>query len=273
MNPSEHAQADQQHLSVAEREAIAARYTRLRGVIQALNETLPDRLSTAMIEEAARRLGLLQRGIVVLNSESELPVLIDYCLYDVRHHGRNTIEEYLLEAEPEPESDEMTVLRAMQHARYCLLYVESVIPGLGVRARDLFTDEMLLIADFGYSETAVEGTLVACRVLFHDRFAMTAGAGLPIGVIPGGKGNPIIRNLTEACAPEEGSLFDPAPIIRSCLRHDAASHVEYQDPHRAGGRARPGLGHGHVTSARISRNAPCPCGSGQKFKRCCMRRS
>lgn len=31
-----------------------------------------------------------------------------------------------------------------------------------------------------------------------------------------------------------------------------------------------GRGHTLVRRVRIGRNAPCPCGSGKKFKKCCL---
>jgi len=31
--------------------------------------------------------------------------------------------------------------------------------------------------------------------------------------------------------------------------------------------------HSRATTARVGRNEPCPCGSGKKYKRCCIERS
>jgi uncharacterized protein YchJ len=33
------------------------------------------------------------------------------------------------------------------------------------------------------------------------------------------------------------------------------------------------LDNGQATNAKVSRNAPCPCGSGKKYKKCCWRKA
>ena len=73
----------------------------------------------------------------------------------------------------------------MQQAVYSLFIVESVAPGFGVTVRDLFSDGTILIADMGFGSTAQPGLIVASRLLFHEGFAMTGGAALPVGVPPG----------------------------------------------------------------------------------------
>ena len=91
---------------------IISRYKHLRMVSLNLNQKLVKRLSKDVLYEGGRRLGILQGGTLVFNSEDETSVLMDYCLYDVRRKGRNAVEEYLIESPPDPESDEMTCLRA-----------------------------------------------------------------------------------------------------------------------------------------------------------------
>ena len=51
-------------------------------------------------------------------------------------------------------------------------------------------------------------------------------------------------------------------VIRSCLAGAAASHVQTED-------VQPGPA--RHPAERRSRNAPCSCGSGRKYKRCCGR--
>jgi hypothetical protein len=156
----------------------------------------------------------------------------------------------------------------MQRAVYSLFVVESVIRGFGVTVRDILSNKSVVIVDMGFGSTAEPGLIFASRLLFHEGFTMTGGAALPIGVPPEDQRQPVTQMLTKAVAPDDDGHFDPAPLIRACLKHGCSSHVQYQEPTgRLVGRQQTS------GSARsIGRNDPCPCGSGKKFKICCLRK-
>ncbi|MBN2475975.1 MAG: hypothetical protein JXB62_15290 [Pirellulales bacterium] len=82
-----------------------------------------------------------------LGSEDETCVLIDYCVYDVYHDGQNTVEQYLGDCPPDPDSDEMTCLAAMRYATYAMVAVRRVERGVGRHVRNLFTEETRLLVD------------------------------------------------------------------------------------------------------------------------------
>ncbi|NLS91391.1 MAG: SEC-C domain-containing protein [Planctomycetaceae bacterium] len=253
-----------------DRSEIVSRYKHLRAVGRNLNHKLVKRLSKDVLSEGGKRLGIFQRGTLIFNSEDESAVLMDYCIYDVRRKGRNAVEQYLIDSAPAPESDEMACLRAMQQAIYSLFVVESVIRGFGVVVRDLLSSETNLVVDMGFGSTAEPGLVFASRLLFHEGFAITGGAALPIGVLPEDQREAVTRELARAVKADTDGRFDPAQIIRSCLRQGCSSHVQYQEPtgrligrHRASDR---------VAAPEAGRNAPCPCGSGKKFKTCCMKK-
>jgi hypothetical protein len=257
-------------LPVANRDEIISRYQHLRMVGRSLSSKLVKRLSKDVLHEGGKKLGILRGGTLVFESEDETSVLMDYCLYDVRRNGRNTIEQYLIDFSADPESDEMTCLRAMQHAIYSLFVVESVERGLGVTVRDLLSNEVLLVVDMGFGSTAQPGLVFASRLLFHDGFSMTGGAALPVALLPVDRRDAMMKELLVATAPENDGYFDPASLIRACLSEGCSSHVQYQEPsgHRVGPQRSPNS----IRSAPVGRNTPCPCGSGKKFKQCCMKR-
>jgi len=134
----------------------------------------------------------------------------------------------------------------------------------------LLSSETNLVVDMGFGSTAEPGLVFASRLLFHEGFAITGGAALPIGVLPEDQREAVTRELARAVKADTDGRFDPAQIIRSCLRQGCSSHVQYQEPtgrligrHRASDR---------VAAPEAGRNAPCPCGSGKKFKTCCMKK-
>jgi hypothetical protein len=258
---------------------IAARYRRLRPIRLRLNNELVGRLSRKVLDNGAKRIGILRGGVFVFDNEDEASVLMDYCIYDVYRNGRNAVEQYLCDFPPDPDSDEMECLRAMQHATYALVVVLRVEPGVGCHIRNLFTEETRLLADFGFSETAQPGALIATRLLDFGCFVTTTGAALPVGVLDNEALDEWQRKIS-AGADEN----DPAALIRGCLQRGASSHVRYEPPttHRRsdfGGDSPPAVTSAQHSRSRRSRragkpvaNRRCRCGSGKMFKNCCGKR-
>lgn len=258
-------------VQTADHRELVSRYQRLREVGMNLNSKLVNQLSKSVLDEGAKKLEFLQRGVFVFDSENDMAVLMDYCLYDVRRNGRTAIERYLSDSPPEPESDEMTCLKAMQQATYSLIMVEANVRGVGAMVRDVQSNELQLLIDLGLASSAKPGMVLASRLLPQDGFIMTSGASLPVGIVPPDQLDTVIKVLLSTTTTDETGRLDPAPIIRALLKSGRSAHIEYQDAtdgavrrHRSGETTR---------STRVSRNAPCPCGSGKKFKHCCLPQS
>ena len=67
----------------------------------------------------------------------------------------------------------------------------------------------------------------------------------------------LVEKMKTKLAEQRLAFASPAPRRRPLLP---------QGPHRE-----QSLGFSSVAQARVGRNEPCPCGSGRKFKTCCMR--
>jgi hypothetical protein len=263
---------------MTEHAALLPRYKRLRKVAIPLNNRLA-KLPKDILDEGGKKLGILKGKTLVLDTEDEIVVLMDYCIYDVRRQGRNAVERYLAESRPAADSDEMLLLQAMRQARYALLLVEGVEPGVGVHVRDLLRDEPLFLTDVGFSSTAKPGLVMASRRMTVDGITMTTGAALPVGLLSPPKRAAFIElvkktiktsDLRNLSAEEASDMA--AGIIRHCLRAGAAEHIYYEEPGSAGGRGRAPVSTRPAVPTpprRIGRNDPCPCGSGRKFKHCC----
>ncbi len=158
-------------------------------------------------------------------------------------------------------------LRAMQHATYSMFLVESVRRGVGVTVRDIFSQETFLLVDMGFSQTGVPGALFASRLLYHEGFAMTGGAAIPIAVLPDSEREAFTNTMTRTVVLGPDGHFDPAPVIRKCLQRGCTSQIQYQDP---SGR----LPTGEIgPPRRFNKNSRCACGSGKRYKHCCMKRN
>jgi hypothetical protein len=193
----------------------------------------------------------------------------------------STSAQYLCDVPPNPDSDEMACLRAMQHATHALVAVLRVEPGVGRHIRNLLTEETRLLADIGLSKTARPGMVIATRLLDFGGFVATGGAALPLGILDNDESDEWQRK-TRAGADDD--RFDPAPLIRACLQRGASANVRYEDMNTqrrsdVGGNSPPG-----GTSAQRGRafakrrasqavmNRRCSCGSGKMYKNCCGKR-
>lgn len=261
-----------------DREDIVARYERLRPIRMRLNHTLTGLLSKRVIHEGAKRLGMLRGETVFFENEDQTSVLMDYCIYNVYHNGRNAVEQYLCDSLPDPDSEEMDCLQAMQHATYSMVVVLGVEPGLGCVIRNLFTDETRLLVDMGFSRSARPGLLLATRLLDFDDFLATGGAALPLGILHEDEIQEWQRRISAGVQEDD---YDPAPIIRTCLKQGASSHVRYEDapaPHLSPPRRKYSLGGSQAKRrAEPKQKKPlatrrCRCGSGKMYKNCCGKR-
>ncbi len=262
---------------------LVAQYKRLRPVRMRLNDLLAGRLSKEQIDAGAKRLGMLRRGMIVFNSESEMPVLADYCIYEVYQQGRNAIEQYLCECPPDPDSVEMTCLRAMQHSTYTTVAIMSVEPGVGCRIRDMFTEEEHLLVDMGLAQSGEAGAVFVTRLLDFGDFVTTTGAALPMGVLNDEQLDDMQQTFHAAAYDAD---TDPGHLIRGFLEHGAAECIRYAgtEPQHlseaeSGGKTlfveTPALRQQTPRKRRAAKalsNRRCRCGSGKMFKNCCGNR-
>lgn len=252
---------------------VLERYRRLRDVRHRLNDLLANSIPWKALEECGRILGFFRNGTMVFETEDELPLLMDYCIYYPQPDGRNLVTRFLDKSPPSADSEEMSALQAMTHAYYSLFQVTDVVRGVGVGVRDLLRDETGFIADIGFGNSARPHLMVASRIIPMEDFLMTGGAGLPVDASAARR---IIKALNQTVFKPETFDFKritarqeaelAALIIRECRSTGMTSHIAYAEP---GGPAR--LASGGSEVRRVGRNETCPCGSGKKFKMCCGR--
>jgi len=268
---------------------LVRRYKRLRKVGRELNNRIFETLSREAIEQTARRLGMWRDGTLVLETQDEMSVLMDHAIHGYFEDGRNAVDRYVEAHPPQPASDEAAVLWAARQAFFAIPKVEEVVPGVGVWARDLLRDERFLLVDMGLSQSAVEGGVLATRLLPFERFVMTSGAALPASseclraVIEYLEGMEIETDAEGYLRPTRQQEAETGlEITRIFLEEHASSYIGYQDVDEQASPASGSLDSLAARPARlepiaggrekVGRNDPCPCGSGKKYKKCCGRR-
>ena len=257
---------------------LVAEYRRLRQANFKLNNMLVRRLPKDVLNEGAKRLGILRNGVFDFNTEDEAAILMDYCIYDVRRNGRNAIEQYLAESPPADGSDELLCLRAMQQSTYGFVAVRATQRGMGCVVENLFNERQLLLVDIGLSKTAQTGSVIATRLLEFAKYHTTGGAAIPIAQLSEKQLDEWRQRFREGVF-DDGT--DPAPLIREALRRGASSCVRYASAEdnavmnvqtatiRTNDPAAPKR---ELIERRTSKTAGkqrCRGGSGTMYKSCC----
>jgi hypothetical protein len=157
------------------------RYKKLRQAGVKLNVKLGKMVSRSEMDEGGKRLGILDGDVLLLDTEDEIAVLMDYCLHDVRRHGVTPIRRYLQSNPPAQDSDEWVLLQALTQSRFSVFAVKSTEPGVGVQLEDLLRGGEFFLTDVSFGQTASTGMVMAMRIMVADGITMTTGAALPMG--------------------------------------------------------------------------------------------
>lgn len=235
------------------------RYVQLRAVLTRIANAMLDEVVKENIMTSAATLGLVQGNTIVLADEQEQAVVLDHALYaDPRKRGKY-LDAYQA-AHPSLDDDTTLVIEAMYDADYRVMRCEARHPDLGMQVYDLLHDTTFILVDQSLTRTATPGILLAAHVVAPDGIYMTTGAPLPITDQATGT-----RLLDALKTIPQGVEFEAqnrtgtltTRIIRTLLAGGASDHVAY------GGTAP------RTVPNEVGPNAPCPCGSGKKYKRCC----
>jgi hypothetical protein len=251
-------------------------YLRLRQAQRSLNEQLFREIGKAGIQDCARALGLWGNGIMIFDEEDDIGLLADFAIHE-HEEGRAAIERRMTSAEVS--DDERVVLTAMLSSRFTLLGVTEIVPDVGARALDLLSEEPFLLADVNLSATGSRGIIMAAHLLPFETFVMTSGAPLPFDpeiarLLLAGMRARSISPADLAALPPHARTQLAINLIGVARRRPEALRSLLNATESGQGFlpwASPAAMLSQGRAPKIGRNDPCPCGSGKKFKRCCLR--
>jgi hypothetical protein len=220
---------------MSQHKSLLPRYKQLRKAALPLNTRLVKTLPKDVLDEGGKNLGILKKNQLVLDTEDELAVLMDFCIYDVRRKGVNAVETFLNEKPPKPGSDERVLLEAMARARYSLFEVEETEPGVGVQVLDVLRDETLFLVDVGFSKSSRPRMVLATRIMAAEEITMTTGAALPFSALSVAERTRVLQQISTKLdgvafrdlSPEKASELTTL-IIRTCLQKGAAEKIRYE---------------------------------------------
>lgn len=260
---------------------ILALYDRRRSVSRPLSDEMFRRVRRDLIHQVGRKLGLLHKGVLVFDSEAEMAILTDACVFEGWVNHENTIMRSLRTSPAPPGSPEREMLDAWCGARFSIYEALQSEPGVGFYAKDrLRKGDEIFVVDRGLSRSAA-GYLLASRLVFFPEFATTTGSALPIS--DSRVFQRLVAELSRRFSVLDLVSLDEAPdtrraelfftVMRILLAGHQARHVVYSDNPDAfdPNLLAPAQGidpAGAAPSLNVGRNEPCPCGSGKKWKRC-----
>ncbi len=213
------------------RDVVLARYRHLREISKRHHSNVMGFLSKDAILHHARRLGLADGKVLVLDSMDELTLAFDLAIHTAPFGRSRAIDRYARSAQFAQGSDEALVLEAMCNARFAVVLVQRRHQSAGLIVTDVFRKIDLWLVDEGLEISLPEGTAFATRYYALDRFVMTAGVGMPVDLalltsVIASAPQLLRRSRAEAI---EDRRFAEA-VYRAAIADGIMERVIYQDP-------------------------------------------
>jgi hypothetical protein len=214
--------------------ALLETYTHKRQVSSRLSNDFVRVLENDDINEAGRRLGVLQDGTLVLDSEDEICVVVDFAIRHLYRDGKNAIERYPEFIGRTLDAEELDVVRRMAASRYRVLEMNDIEPGVGLMVTDRLRRDSGLVVDRSLSVPASVGRIFVGSIVEWDGYWATTGALLPMTEQVWARlERPIHKRFGKPGAKFQN--LDPtkhadlaAWCIRACLEAGMAQHVAYR---------------------------------------------
>ena len=165
---------------VPSRGEVLARYRHLREISKRHHSDALSLLSRDAILHQARRLGLADGKVLILDSMDELTLAFDLAIHTAPAGRSRAIDRYARSTRFASGSDEALMLQAMCNARFAIVVVRRRHPSAGLIVTDLFRKVDLWLDDEGLELSLPVETVFATRYFAPDRFVVTAGVGMPV---------------------------------------------------------------------------------------------
>ena len=216
---------------VPSRGEVLTRYRHLREISKRHHSAALKLLSRDAILHHARRLGLTDGKILILDSMDELTLAFDLAIHTAPAGRSRAIDRYARSTRFASGSDEVLVLEAMCNARFAIVVVRRQHPSAGLIVTDLFRKIDLWLMDEGLEVSLPVGTVFATRYFAPDRFVVTAGVGMPVDLDLLTSAIELVPVLLRKPRAEtiDDRRFAEA-IYRAAIAEGIMENMTYQDP-------------------------------------------
>jgi len=236
------------------------RYDHLRDTYLKLGLRIAKSATKDEVMATGKRLGFVRGGQLIFADEADTNWFTDALLF-LTWRGGSPLVEIARDSWTGLDTDETQVLNAMADGRWGIHEVLRCLPKVGIYTRNCWTGA----EDFVYARIAGSTRAVGDLLLFRSitcQGITQASAGvmsLPPGHLEA------LRN-----AQNQGTMPDNATLALGCPATDnlLTAEIILSQTEKNADLTAPQPA---VRTPHIGRNEPCPCGSGQKYKRCCGR--
>lgn len=163
-----------------ERREVLRRYRHLRAIGRHHHSAALKFLARPVIVEHARRLGLITGQTLIADSMEELTLVFDLAIYTAKAGRSRAIDRYAKAAHLPSNTDEMSMLAAMRHARFSIWRIERRHDTCGLLVSDALSQAEAWLVDEGLEASAQSGMCFASRLCEVDPFVVTTGVIVPV---------------------------------------------------------------------------------------------
>jgi hypothetical protein len=265
-------------------EEFLARYEQLIPPLHHTQMALWERVEESMMRTACGVIAHYTKCDFMPRDEDSIAMMLNYCCFNVFHpDGRNLVEMYVGERPP-LDTDTYSVIQAHLESRYSIFALLETVPRIGARLRDLFSDEEILVVYPRLAETMAPGMVLPVRVMPLEQFHVLFNGPIPFSRPESVKeyeaylfrtyGKHGVQKGRRLNADESGNIETFQTIHTLSKRYPELLPAHLRKPSaEPPADARTQERHSPGTMKSAGRNDPCPCGSGKKFKNCCLERN
>ena len=155
-------------------------YRDYRGIQLSLNNQMLDQvMQQGIFLKAAKLLGVLRKKQLMLESENEINLIVDFAIHDYYVEEKNAVQLFLEEHQSEFSPEETQVVQALLNSYTSLFAVEAVDPSnFTVELQDCLNPDLepVILTDIGMSQSFDPEKLLFTRVLTFEKFNISSGA-------------------------------------------------------------------------------------------------
>ena len=251
---------------------LAQRHDRLREVRSDLNEEILGSLDPSTFRRAMEMLDVMPGKMVIAGVDIGMALVPEFSMYGVFAEGENAVQRFR-RTHPQTDPERQMLLDAMSQAIFTLVGVVETYPAEhALVVEDLFlNNQRMLLADSTFAADAPAEDVMCIRMHPMGKFWMSTGLGLSLGI---DTKHPQLLTYVATASPRSvrsdpdrqdilHGIYASVVIKRLLRRHSQDTEFTDDIPEERNNE--------HLLSERLERNAPCPCGSGKKYKKCCGR--
>lgn len=157
-------------------------YQIIRGILKEIHQDLLFLDPSDMTNTSGRRLDVMEGKALFLETEHEMNVFMDYCLFQYYKNGKNIPQRYYNLHHFLYSGVKLDILKILKNARFSLLKIIEPVEESGIKVYDRLKDETYLMIDKGLHQTAKrnEPYAILTHYLEFPNFIITTGASTPI---------------------------------------------------------------------------------------------